>query len=340
MTVNGKTSSMVTMYIGLIVALYTAKIMTTNKNCLKCLMYSTGSSSFLEKNVTNRTREVQIIANLTMLLDAPRSRYTNAIPVVNGTKFNDGCWTRKVKIESTFVPFQTVQETLQGMKNPAGLANFSNSIFDIDRIYYINLDTNPCRRSFMEGWLSQQPIPFLRVPGIIGREGLCTKSRSAPARCRGVSGLAQTDVSIIDNYNTTGITLVLEDDFKVVEFEKLLTAVSLVPKDWDIIRFDCWGRHPSTLERMKNFTFRTAHRKPCNRTKEQCEFCGGTHAMLWRGDRIQNIRKIWSKQPYSDIDCRLTNSDIHSYCVNIGIGEFHVFSSERTNIPVGKNAQR
>ena len=36
------------------------------------------------------------------------------------------------------------------------------------------------------------------------------------------------------------------------------------------------------------------------------DYYGGTHAMIWRSDSINKIKKIWSVQPYDDIDGLLT----------------------------------
>ena len=40
---------------------------------------------------------------------------------------------------------------------------FYHDTKNIDRIYYINLETHHGRREMMEKWLSEQPIPYERV---------------------------------------------------------------------------------------------------------------------------------------------------------------------------------
>jgi hypothetical protein len=64
-----------------------------------------------------------------------------------------------------------------------------------------------------------------------------------PNHCRGVIGLRMSNLYIMDYAETSGITMVLEDDVKV-NMSLVLDAVRAVPRDWDIIRLDCWGFVP------------------------------------------------------------------------------------------------
>jgi hypothetical protein len=45
--------------------------------------------------------------------------------------------------------------------------------------------------------------------------------------------------------------------------------------------------------------------------------------MLWRSSADQKslmkLRKLWSKQPYDDIDCRLNTAALNSYCVQANV---------------------
>jgi hypothetical protein len=231
----------------------------------------------------------------------------------------------------------------------------------IDRIYFINLDRNPGRRAFMERWLSKQTIPFERVTGKVGdpTSDTCIKGKTGPKRCRGIAGVAKSDISIIDSYNTTGLTLVMEDDHFAKNVTRLQESILLVPDDWDIIRFNCgWGQEiPSDFtflhvepgnELQIKQVFETRHtteQPPCNGTeKSTCrfEFCAGAHAMVWRGSRVQNLREVWSRKPYDDIDCRLTDqNNLRSYCINFrGRGEVihKQIKGEITNIPKNNKA--
>lgn len=211
----------------------------------------------------------------------------------------------------------------------------------IDRIYYINLEKNRKRRLFTEGWLAKQDIPWQRINASVGIDGTCLDIKStSPQRCIGLSGLAMTQLDIIDNYNTTGVTMIVEDDFKVLHMDKIKEALRLVPPDWDILRFDCYGEVPLTFPWLNKYTFRTTHAQtltfPCRdyAVDDDCWFCGGTHAMLWQGHGVEKLRHGWSHQPYDDIDCVLytLNSTIKSYCAMLGVGEFHRLKGEETDI--------
>jgi hypothetical protein len=236
----------------------------------------------------------------------------------------------------------------------------------IDRIYYTNLDSNPKRKEFMEDWLrtNQTVAPFQRISGQVGTSSdVCggKKLAASTARCKGVAGLSKSMVSIIDNFDTSGMTLVLEDDFRIWDLDGLVSTLNRlpIPQDWDVLRFDCWG------DRLSNFVPRrhtfggpghitnwTAEgyrvtgifETKCTNatpTGNVHSFCGGTHAMLWRGgESVRKLRALWGQVPYLDIDCRLTRPfddelDIKSYCINQPhrIGAPHHPEHERTNIP-------
>ena len=53
---------------------------------------------------------------------------------------------------------------------------------------------------------------------------------------------------------------------------------------------------------------------------------------------LDKLRKIWSKQPYEDIDCRLSESytvkdyDLKSYCINVGASIFVHPENEKSDV--------
>ena len=112
----------------------------------------------------------------------------------------------------------------------------------LHRIYYINLKKNKERRKQIEENLGRQSaIPVVRIEAKKGptNDSMCVKDKQEPTqRCRGIGGLALSNIHIIDDWNTTGLTLVLEDDFVVWEPTKIQEAVnhapSVVPPDWDM----------------------------------------------------------------------------------------------------------
>ena len=157
----------------------------------------------------------------------------------------------------------------------------------------------------------------------------------------GLIGLARTNIHIMDSFNTTGHTLVIEDDYAVRNMTAVYESIADVPDDWDIIRWNCWGNRsatgmPGIIHKQGKHgyvIFRTAFTSE-NCTKKEdseddgssnsvqkCWFCGGTHMALWKDSSIHKIRALWDKRPYNDIDCRLTTTEINSYCINFRSNE-------------------
>lgn len=230
------------------------------------------------------------------------------------------------------------------MMDPEVAASERAKKMTVQRIYYINLLKNRERRQQMESWLSQQSIPYQRINATIGSERGedCVAGKQSPKRCRGISGLCMTELDIIRNHNTSGLTLVFEDDFVVKQpLDKVVEqTLRLVPSDWDINRWDCWGRRPSSFDLLvrgeRNRVFRTVHRRPCRASQDSpCWFAGGTHAMLWREESVSKLDEIWPQKPYNGVDVRLTTDKLNSYCVNIGIGALEAPDGERSDIPKG-----
>lgn len=232
-------------------------------------------------------------------------------------------------------PLRSQTASMNEMRKDEPQTKMQNK-FTIDRIYYINLDKNVGRKQFMDGWLSRQSIPYERVPALVGDPSSCVLQSSDPDKCRGVSGIAMSHIHVFNHLNVTGITLVLEDDYQVINFQRIESALKLVPKDFDIVRFDCWGYVPIPFECVRNenpFIFRT------NRTGREkwreVGFCGGMHAAIYKDTSVKKLHGIWSKQPFDDIDCRLTSPWIKSYCINYkgGVGRFDHSFGEVTDIP-------
>lgn len=194
-------------------------------------------------------------------------------------------------------------------------------ITKIDRIYYINIEERQDRAEFMEWWLSWQDTPYARIPAVRGATSGCVEHLSNPKHCRGVIGVRMSNLYIMDEMETEGITMVLEDDVRV-NTSLVLEAVRAVPHDWDIIRLDCWGSIPWNFPYVTPNIFKTVPRYWHN------DYCGGTHATIWRSDSIEKLRKLWSVQPYDDIDCILTTSKLNSYCVQNHLAVLYELGSD------------
>lgn len=193
----------------------------------------------------------------------------------------------------------------------------------IQRIYYINLEKAKKRRSLMKWWLGKQSIPFQRINATVGTDdpSACIPRKQQVENCRKITGLMMTELDIIRNHNTSGLTLLFEDDFLVHRpLDQVVNlTLALVPPDWDIIRWDCWSY--KSIKRGQAFKTQKVFRTVCDYDVEpECKFCGGTYAMMWRGSSVHKLEKVWSQRPFDDVDCRLTTDELKSYCVNIGIG--------------------
>jgi hypothetical protein len=228
-------------------------------------------------------------------------------------------WGKRISVEQ-------IQEQVR--KTPP--TNDTNRSVKIDRIYYHNLPKNHHRRQSMEVWLQDQAIPYERVNATVGDKHSCVPKHNNTNRCRGIAGICKTLDGILQNKDTTGVTMVLEDDIIPLDLnlDRLEESLKMVPNDWDIIRFDCWGLHdfhfPLWVNDYVVDTSKYWSATDCDKTKSAClpkKFYGGAYSMLWRGSSKHKLRKIWSQPPYHDADGRIAGrkKKLKSYCVNIGI---------------------
>lgn len=224
-----------------------------------------------------------------------------------------------------------------------------NTQLSIDRIYYANLAKNTIRRQSMELWLQKQPIPYRRVDAQVGEAGICVPNKNTPLRCKGISGIAKTWLSVLDDPSLQkdqriGAVLLLEDDIVPIlrDLSRLEEALAMVPNDWDVIRFDCWGGHAyQNLTYVNKFVYNpygsfTMVEGMCEHGKTPCPFCGGGVSMLIRTDRtssIEKVKRMWNQRPLEEVDCGLAmTSYITTYCVQVGIWNIYAFPSEESDI--------
>lgn len=94
----------------------------------------------------------------------------------------------------------------------------------------------------MEGWLSNQMIPFERTSGTVGDPSdTCVKSNKTDPkqRCPGIVGLAKADVNIIDSCDATGLILGFKEDWFAESTTRLQESILAVqPNDWAVLRFN------------------------------------------------------------------------------------------------------
>ena len=202
------------------------------------------------------------------------------------------------------------------------------AIQNLDRIYYINMDRRTDKRDFMESWLKpfskQYSIPYQRISARTSDKSCGEITDDELMRnCHAKKGLRNSNLYIMDHYNITGYTLVVEDDYQITNYTRLLNSVKKVPEDWDVIRFDCWVGKKSLNPGLDFPQFELGFRTVT--PHDEKGFCGGTHAVLWRSDRLDILRKVWDYPKFGNrgIDCLLSNDDIKSYCVQMNIGHLH-----------------
>ncbi|KAL7565638.1 hypothetical protein ACA910_018997 [Epithemia clementina (nom. ined.)] len=240
-------------------------------------------------------------------------------------------WNELLKLEQRKISPTILQESIQmAHQRQTELRN------GIQRIYYINLDKNYRRREQMEWHLSRlEPrIPHDRFAALYGTLNgtACIAGKQNPLQCRGISGLARSVIQLMDSYNMSGISLVLEDDFAIAtNLTKIQQAIDRVPEDWDIIRLvpqrGAFRRHPQAVipvEPKQQRSLSDDDDMPIlniSRIQEQIfrdrkTFCGGTHAMVWRESSLAKLHRAWSRRPYEDIDCALSREPgLRSYII-------------------------
>ena len=234
---------------------------------------------------------------------------------------------------------------LEGDRDPGCLDMENKVAGKLKNAYYINLAKNTQRRENIEGWLKKTSLTYHRIEAIKGDENLTCAKPIHKAKCQGVSGLAMSNIKIIDEGDhSSGATLVFEDDAIVKDVSILEASMSLVPDDWDIVRWNCWRRKniiPASFPRINKYVFRTVYEGGCVPTQEResCKFFGGTHAMLWKNTSLAKLKDVWSQQPFKDIDDRLTTDKLNSYCIDIGNKLLSTYSpaNEKSDIQVKKN---
>ena len=76
-------------------------------------------------------------------------------------------------------------------------------------------------------------------------------------KCIKESGKVDTLLHLMQSneYQTSGTSLVLQDDIEVTHMHRLRFSANLVPDDWDVIRFDCPLENDNTLPNLNKYVF-------------------------------------------------------------------------------------
>ncbi|GFH56308.1 predicted protein [Chaetoceros tenuissimus] len=199
----------------------------------------------------------------------------------------------------------------------------SPNLSHVDRIYYINMDHRTDKQDWMESWLEpfskKYSIPYYRISGKRGDPDHDDCGSRPLGNCMAVNGLIYSNFEIMDNHNTTGITIVLEDDYEIKDYPKLLKSLSMAPDDWDVIRFDLWQGPHGNFPRIDMGDLGNGF-QTVSPPEESQHHCGGTHITVWRGDKVDKLHKHWDSHPRLGVDCRLAADNITSYALMTGVG--------------------
>jgi hypothetical protein len=218
--------------------------------------------------------------------------------------------------------------------------------------WYINLDDFTGRRDVMEAAYRKTAMRYMRFPAVRPSQGALLPGgqwnmlyeRFHPQRkpdlfdnqlsgkIRGEVGCIASHLQLLRHIKVTGrpheVYLLAEDDYvPAVDFKaKLPTVLQSLPPDWDTLRFDCWegvNQLLTKLPQVKPGLYLNAI-MGCQAEASQpltgrpeCQFCGGTHAVLVPYEKVDKLLALWSgeKGPLFPLDCMMTRPDFKNYCL-------------------------
>jgi hypothetical protein len=213
---------------------------------------------------------------------------------------------------------------------------YKNPKLTLDNIFYLNLPRRVDRDKSMMRWLpnlskNYNDIPIHRVKAIPGNSSAqCDVMHNDPRECRGIMSILMNNIRIFDSNIGGDIFMVLEDDIQKFNPVRVEAAMNVVPNDWDVIRFDCYGTISSHLQKSvlstnpfllkTNYSDEVKAMSYAEQEKNEYHwYCGGTHAVIYRKKALKTLKKIYSSKPYIDMDCALNTNKINSYCFNDNI---------------------
>ena len=270
-----------------------------------------------------------------------------------------------------------------------------NSNTRIGKIIYHNKPKDKLRKQYMESWLDDQSVPHqrneLQVPDMSkktksGNDGSSLCKKKVKDHCQSVMGKSKSLMRTLQGIKKEqgtglvknaplpppsgtgkyGTTLLLDDNISPVDggLDRMEAALQLVPDDWEIIRFDCWGISDFNFEWVNKYVLDVSEYKKeehcmwkdntCGSDlKKRCEeklagdgwcaasnkgvFSGGSHALLVR-DTTTHLRSIdklvntWRTQPYDFVDKVIGGRGwLRSYCVNIGALQQVILDGEKNS---------
>jgi len=169
-------------------------------------------------------------------------------------------------------------------------------------------------------------------------------------KIRGEIGCIASHLDLLRHIKNTGrpgeVYLLAEDDYApAVDFKaKLPTVLQHLPPDWDSLRFDCWegvNQLLSKLPQVKPGLYLNSI-MGCSASdgqpitgRPECQFCGGTHAVLVPYEKVDKMMGLWSGHdgPLFPLDCMMTRPDFRNYCLQWNLFEPVDHLRKTTSIP-------
>jgi hypothetical protein len=202
----------------------------------------------------------------------------------------------------TRISLERIQQEVASSQKNRRAGSSGKIARNIDHVYFSNLEKNKIRRQSMDFWMDNDPLlkaTHKRINATISDppRDQCVPTKNHPKRCRGLAGITRTLLGILDDENTTGLSLVLEDDYVITDprLQRMEASLELVPEDWDLIRFDCLQTEQVHLQWINPFVANTTTMQVKSDFDQsvpnhKCWFCGGAFAMLWREESISKLR--------------------------------------------------
>jgi hypothetical protein len=236
--------------------------------------------------------------------------------------------------------------------------------------WYINLGDFNGRRDAMEVAYRATAMRYMRFPAVRptrqsllpGGEWNSLYEHFHPVRkpdlwdpmlagkIRGEIGCIASHLELLRHIKNTGrpgeVYLLAEDDYApAVDFKaKLPTVLQNLPPDWDSLRFDCWegvNQLLSKLPQVKPGLFlnsiigcSASDGQPIT-GRPECQFCGGTHAVLVPYEKVERMMSLWNGDngPLFPLDCMMTRPDFKNYCLQWNLFEPVDHLRKTTSIP-------
>jgi GR25 family glycosyltransferase involved in LPS biosynthesis len=223
---------------------------------------------------------------------------------------------------------------------------------EVQRVFFINLDSSPDRRVDMEQSLAVVGAPFERYPAIDGRRQLAAhrdyleqRPPLPPSRrptgeivpyevTDGMIGCWLSHVCLLEHISTLdeGLYLVLEDDYHLPANwrQRLAALLSEIPDDWDILKLYSMALNGKPSLRGIRISDHLVRLGPALLTQQNLSMAA--YVVRHRMPRTREIREAFENAPVMHVDDALNYvmDDVHVYALRKQIGSLTALSISST----------